>query len=227
MRITTQMINESARKAGLPLQQSTLLDYVNNDSSITSTGDTLLDALNKKNVSSDTGIGTGKKSDYEELEKQSGAMMKVAEELLAQKDSVFAKAKESGDTSGVCSSVEKLVEKYNATVSSLKKTSGSLNKYYQQMLEEAAASSSKEFEELGVTVGKDGKISVDKEKLAKASVDDIEKVFGNVGGFTNKVAFLASRIEDNAKASAESLSSKYSASGKAYSMGVNQYDFWG
>ena len=29
MRITTQMLNESARKAGLPLDNHTLLDYIN------------------------------------------------------------------------------------------------------------------------------------------------------------------------------------------------------
>ena len=30
MRVTTQMLNETARKAGLPINNSTLLDYINN-----------------------------------------------------------------------------------------------------------------------------------------------------------------------------------------------------
>ena len=44
MRITTQMLNESARKAGLPINNTSLLNFIKNDG----TGNTLLDALNKK-----------------------------------------------------------------------------------------------------------------------------------------------------------------------------------
>ncbi len=44
MRITTQMLNESARKAGLPVNNTSLLNYINNKGE----GNSLLDALNKK-----------------------------------------------------------------------------------------------------------------------------------------------------------------------------------
>ena len=43
MRITTQMLNESARKAGLPINNTSLLNYIKNDG----TGNTWLDALNR------------------------------------------------------------------------------------------------------------------------------------------------------------------------------------
>jgi len=51
MRITTQMLNETAKRTGIPIHQANLLSYINNDSS--AGGDTLLDALNgkKKKVS--------------------------------------------------------------------------------------------------------------------------------------------------------------------------------
>ena len=42
MRVTTQMLNETARKAGLPINNSTLLDYINNDSS----ADSMLNSIN-------------------------------------------------------------------------------------------------------------------------------------------------------------------------------------
>ena len=35
MRVTTQMLNETARKARLPINNSTLLDYINNDRCLT------------------------------------------------------------------------------------------------------------------------------------------------------------------------------------------------
>ena len=44
MRITTRMLNESVRKAGLPVNNTSLLNYINNKGK----GNTLLDALNKK-----------------------------------------------------------------------------------------------------------------------------------------------------------------------------------
>lgn len=48
MRITTQMLNESARQAGLPINRSTLLDYIKNDGAT----NPLLEAMNrnKENV---------------------------------------------------------------------------------------------------------------------------------------------------------------------------------
>lgn len=44
MRIITQMLNESARKAGIPVNNTSLLNYINNDSS----NNSLLSALNNK-----------------------------------------------------------------------------------------------------------------------------------------------------------------------------------
>ena len=50
MRITTHMLNETAKRTGIPINQNTLLDYINDDSSGSSSSNTLLDALdgNKK-----------------------------------------------------------------------------------------------------------------------------------------------------------------------------------
>ena len=62
MRITTQMLNESARKAGLPINNTSLLSYASNESS----ENTLLRALNKNSSSV---VDTAKRSSYEKLEK--------------------------------------------------------------------------------------------------------------------------------------------------------------
>ena len=45
MRVTTQMLNESARKAGLPLHDTSLLNYINKENG----GNGLLDAISNKN----------------------------------------------------------------------------------------------------------------------------------------------------------------------------------
>ena len=75
MRITTQMLNESARKAGLPINNTSLLNYKKNDG----TGNSLLDALNKKK---ETAATAAQKSDYEKLDKEADQLTQVAEVLL-------------------------------------------------------------------------------------------------------------------------------------------------
>ena len=57
MRITTQMLNESARQAGLPINRSTLLDYIKNGGATTP----LLEAMNRKK---ENVANTAKKSNF-------------------------------------------------------------------------------------------------------------------------------------------------------------------
>lgn len=67
MRITTQMLNESARKAGLPVNNTSLLNYINNKGQ----GNSLLDALNEKKEIAKNAV---QKSNYENLEQQADGL---------------------------------------------------------------------------------------------------------------------------------------------------------
>ena len=58
MRITTHMLNETAKKTGIPVHQTNFLSYVNDESA---GGNTLLDALNNKNKVSPETISNYKK----------------------------------------------------------------------------------------------------------------------------------------------------------------------
>ena len=79
----------------------------------------------------------------------------------------------------------------------------------------------------GITIGKDGTLSLDKNKLKEADVESLEKLFGPSGSFSEKVAFLGDRIADNAGANALSYSSKYNSNGNSYASLGNKYDIWG
>ncbi len=220
MRVTTQMLNETARKTGIPVNQTSLLNYINHDGSA---DNTLLDALNKKNKVSSTAV-----SNYQKLEKTAESFREQAEKLSASgEDSFFEKIKADGNTEDLYKTVESYVNGYNSMLSGLKKAPGVLNEYYGQMLREAAGGFSKPLENIGISIAKDGALHVDKEKLASASLDDIEKIFGASGELTAKTAFIAGRIVDNAQASAQSMSSQYDVSGNLYSQAASQYNFWG
>lgn len=220
MRITTQMLNETARKTGVPINSGTLLSHLNNSAS----NNSLLKALDKSGSAADT----KQKSDYEKLEKNASQLQKSADKLAAKgEDSLFEKAKESKDMEELCKEAQALVEEYNNTMKILQSAPGSLNDYYYQMLQEAASGNSESLANVGITVSKNGKMSVDPDKLKAADIDALEKALGSSGGFTSKVSFVAGRVSDNAKASAESISSQYGANGSLLTASGSKYSFWG
>lgn len=220
MRITTQMVNETARKAGVPINNTSLLNHINGGSD----GD-LLKVLNKGKSSAEN---TKQKSNYEKLEKEADGLKKKADSLAAKgDDSLYAKARESGDTAELCKEAQELVESFNNTMKILQSSPESLNKYYAQMLREAAEDNSEVLAAVGITISKDGKAAVDSDKLKAADVDTLEKALGSSNDFTAKVSFLAGRISDNAQAGVESLSSQYGRSGDLLSSVGGKYSFWG
>lgn len=224
MRITTQMLNESARRAGLPIHNNSLLNILNNDSSQSD----LLSALSRKtNKASDILA----KNNFEKLEKAAGQLQKKSEVFMAEgEDSLFEKIKKSGneaDKQTLYTDIEELVDLYNDTSKQLKSSSDGLNGYYYQMLKETAVENKEALGNIGITILKDGTLSLDKEKMKEADIDSIEKVLGAEGTFSAKTAFLADRIADNAQANAESITNQYNSDGNIYSSILNKYDFRG
>ena len=218
MRITTQMLNESARKAGLPVNGTSLLNYINGNSN-----NTLLNALNKSSATD-----AANKTKYEKLEKAADQLSKAASVFMATgDDALFSKARESGDNQDVYNAVEDFVGKYNSTLSALKNTSSTLNDYYSQMLKSAASDNKEALESIGITIAKDGSLSVDKDKLKETDIDTLEKVLGNTKGFTQKAAYVADRVSDNAHTNQSSLSSQYSSTGSLYSALASKYNLYG
>lgn len=222
MRITTQMLNESARKAGLPINNTSLLNYKKNDG----TGNSLLDALNKKK---ETAATAAQKSDYEKLDKEADQLTQVAEVLLKDgENSLFEQAKTSGDNQKVYDSIEKLFASYNSTLKELRNTSNTMNDFYRQMLLEAPDEVKENLSGVGITFAKDGTASIDMEKVKAADLETLEGLFGKESDFMQKIEFLSTRISDNAEANVESLGNAYNAGGNLYSaMSSSKYDFWG
>lgn len=217
MRITDQVMNATARKAGVPVNMS-LVDYLNKNNK-----NSLEDMFGV-----DNSTNLAKKSSYEKLEKKAEELAQNAQAFLAEgQDSIFAKAKESGNYEELYSQVEKLLGSYNNTLKALKSNSSPLDDYYRQMLLEAAGENNEALKTAGITIGKDGTLSVDKEKLKAADMESLEKLFGPSGTFSEKTAFLGERIADNAGANALSYSSKYNSSGDSYAVLGNKYDIWG
>ena len=222
MRITTQMMQASAKRAGISLGGTSLLNYINNGSTQSTQG-ALLNALNTKQHSA---VSKTQSAGYEKLEKNADALSESLKTFLAEgEESIFQKAEE--DKQLLTDAVERMVEDYNATVKSLKNTSNPLNDFYKEMMQEAGVESEADLATIGITQKEDGTFALDEEKLKNAGTDTIKKALDGNGTFTSKIAFIASRISDNAKANMESYSSQYGADGYSYVANSSRYDFWG
>ena len=151
MRVTTQMLNNTAAKAGLPINRSSLLNYINGNSSNVS----LANSLSKTKKSD-----SAKKADYEKLENSADEAVKSMDKLLT-----------SGGENMTASDLQSFVDRYNEMLKSLSKTSDTLNSFYAQMIKDTVKGCQKELAQLGITVAKDGTLSFDKAKFDKFSAE--------------------------------------------------------
>lgn len=220
MRITTTMLNETSRKTGIPIAGGSLLDYVNVDGNAA-----MAKALNK-NVTNPQSLV--QKSKYETLGKDAEALYgKMQKFSVKTENNIFEKAKESGDNSEIYKAIEEMAEKYNETMKTLKTAGGALNNYYKQMLGLAASDEKEALAGIGITIGKDGTLAFDKDKVTVTDPDEIAKVISTGGSVGEKVEFLAGKIADNADANIKSLSSRYNANGSIHDNVTGKYDFLG
>lgn len=220
IRITTQMLNESARKAGRPINSTSLLNYINVDSSKTS----LADVLNK---SKETAVDTAQKKKYTELEETAESLTDSANFFTKEKLEKIL-AGENGEYQDLYKGVKNLVSHYNDAMEALQEMSTTLNSFYGEMLKDMMVDKKETLSELGITISSDGTLKLDQEKLKNVSVETLQNASADLISIGEKVSFTAGRVADNAKVGADSYSSRYDASGRGYlSSNTGKYDFWG
>lgn len=210
-RMTTQMLNNGRRRTGLSSRRSPLLKSAQNMGTGTSS------RLNMLRASS-TQSSRLLRSDYENLRKSASSLGDRAE-LLAEKADLGGK--------DMTSTAAGLVEDFNNTLKYLKKTSGVLNDYYRQTMRESALSSKTALGEVGIVVGSDGTLSLDKEILADADPEKVKAALGSSSDFIKRISAVADRAADNARAGAESVFSQYNAAGGLSGSYLSKYNFWG
>lgn len=216
MRVTTQMLNASAARAGMPTRTSSLLDYIGTED----TGNALLNALNGT-----SSTDTTSKRKYEDIEEAASDLLDITNVFLSEEEeNIFTKATENPEE--LYDSIGELVDDYNEMIEKLKKLSTPLNSYYQDMLQEAVVDSKAELEAMGITQATDGTLKLNEEKMKEVEIDTIKETLGSSSVFGDKLAFIAGRIEDNAKANADSYSSQYDAFGNSYTTYSSKYNLW-
>lgn len=208
MRVTSQRLNTSKRKAGLSAGRSSLFSRLGQRG-----GTSRLSAPGAASSRS----AQLKKSSYAKLEKSADALADAVSKLMAKTE----------DGTELGGEAEKLAEEFNGTLKLLKQADGMLNEYYRQSLKEISTNSRNVLEEIGITVAADGTLSVNKEKLGSADGEKVKRLLGSNGDFAKRVGFVASRVADNAAASAQSVSGRYNAGGELVNSYLSRYNVRG
>lgn len=217
MRITSSMVSEASTQAGISMGGNTLASYLNGD-----TSKTLASSLGENHHSTLDSLNKGK---YQKQKEEAERLEQYADSLCGTGDnSIYAKAKESDDASEVYDEVEKMVSAYNGMLDKLRTDMTTLGRFYQSSLKEAVTENKNGLKELGITIDKNGRMVVDKEKLRAADIDKVESVFGETGTLSPKLGMIAEKVADNAQANLKSASSQYNASGNSVDTLIRSYD---
>lgn len=218
MRITAGMVGEASVQAGMPLTGgSTLASYLDGN-----TSRTLASSLGESHHSTLDSLNKGK---YEKQKEAAERLEQYADSLCGTGDnSIYAKAKESGDASELYDEVEKMVSAYNGMLDKLRTDMTTLGRFYQSSLKEAVNENKNGLKELGISLDKNGRMIVDKEKLKAADVDKVESVFGSDGTLSSKLSLIAEKVADSAAANLKSASSQYNAAGNNVDTLIRSYD---
>ena len=142
-----------------------------------------------------------------------GQVMEYADKLTDKgEESLFSKAKESGDTSEIVSSIKGFVSHYNDMLKNLQDSGTRTDNSYLSQLNSIARTNGSALASCGVTRKSDGTLVIDEEKLASTDLETLEKVWNSNSSFASRTALWADSIESAAERSmAAKASSSYSS----------------
>lgn len=218
MRITSTMTNGASLEAGMSLTGNSLVDHLNGEDS-----DSLVNYLGEKNRQTTSNVLS--KGKYEKQREAAGNLESQSAKLCETgSDSVYERARKSGDASEVQDEVQKLVSAYNGMLDKLRTDMTTMGRFYQQSLKEAAAENKDMLKLVGISFDKNGRMNIDKEKFKASDVTKLEGIFGAEGTLSSKLNLIAEKVADNAQANLKSASNQYNAAGNSVDTLLRTYD---
>lgn len=217
MRITADMMSEKTVQAGIQMGGNSLVNYLDGDET-----DSLAKSLGN---SSHSTLKTLSKGKYEQLKDAAEKLQQQSAKLNEEgSDSIYEKARKSDDPSEVYGEVEKLVSAYNSMLDKLRTDMTTMGRFYQQSLKEAVEENKGLLSGVGISLDKNDRMILDKDKLKATDVGTIESIFGTGGVLSSKLNLIAEKAADNAQANLKSISSQYNASGNSVDAMFGSYD---
>lgn len=123
---------------------------------------------------------------------------KSGEKLVSTKEnSLFFVAEKTNNTKKVVSEATDFINSYNNMLSSIRKLGGTENKNFISQLKKYAEENSELMKNIGVTVLSDGSMTMNKNEMNEASLENLKKVFNGDNSFADKVTNLSEKISKN------------------------------
>lgn len=163
---------------------------------------------------------------YSRMQTAAGQVKSSAEKLLKTgENSIFeqedtAKAKEQATEE-----IENFVNDYNIMMGRLNSSSDNTDTTYRKKLQDIATAGKKELEKVGITIGKNGTLSLDDKKLKEAELADEKSLFYTKGCLGEKVKTVSDLVYKHAKEKVQTLekeSYSLSANYTRYGTSANQ-----
>lgn len=171
-------------------------------------------------MSASRGSSALKRTEKAGYERLSGA----ADQLTDSADRLSRRADNGDDC---FREAQSFVDAYNDAIDTLNGATGVLNRYYQQMMKQAVSDNQKELAELGISLNREGKLTVDQEKLKAADAEKRKELLGSESTFVKRASYVASRVSDNAKVNIQNLSASYNARGNVTNSYLSRYNLRG
>ena len=168
---------------------------------------------------------TVNKNKSEQLVDKTG-LTQMKKEADGLKSAVDALAKDdlwkSADRDKIAGAVKNFVNEYNDVIAQSKKVNGGNIAQSTKYMSSMTDTMSKALSKAGISVGSDGKLSLDEDALSKASVDNVKSLFNGKVSYGSQIADKASEISRDTLMN----SSVYSSNGTLSSALSGMFNNW-
>lgn len=161
------------------------------DTEKTNTTNTTRKNTNAQNVSANKVALSTVKAESTELVNTTAKLINTG------KDSLFANA-DKYDKDAAYKAVGAFVSDYNATVDALKSVSDISVQSAGSSMQRITSIMSKGLSKIGITVGSDGKLSLDEKSFKDADMSNVKSMFNGTGSYAGIVSAAASRVSSQA-----------------------------
>ena len=183
----------------------------------------LVEALKKNSgKNSISEADQSQKEAYTVVKKTAENIKKRAERLLSWPEKSIDEMTDEEKTTykkNVTDEVSALITEYNDMMAGMTDAGGKVNEIYISQMKGYFQNAQKQLAELGITENTNGKLTLDKEKLASADVAKIKEVLGKKGTFIDDIGKRAENVLSNAETNLAVLNKSQYAGNYTY----NQY----
>ncbi len=166
-----------------------------------------------------------------EIQTQSGKLVESAAKLTDNSKKGLFTDKDNYDANAAYKAVSEFVSEYNDTLSAVNKTTNTTVTNAANNMTRMTGIMNNSLSKVGVTVGKDGRLSVDEETFKNTDMDKVKSVFGSSGSFARSVSSYSTRLGNAAKtqslqtANNTGIYGRYGSYNNNY-YGTGNYNWW-